>query len=487
MRLLRGVYLIARREYLAYVGAWGFWVSLITTPLLLAVMIFTPALLSRAEPTRQIAIIADDAGAGAAVRAAFEAQERERLRAALAAHAETVDPKSAPAALAAFDARADLDAARRAALAALELGGPPFQAPVARYRITPAPARDAEALAPYLTGAKEVEGAPLFAVLRVIGSGEATRLEYWSANLTDQAPAARARTALADRMRTQALAARGLSAPEVARIEGLAPAFVQYDPRTPAGREVTRRDSAPFFAAIALTFVLWGSVFGVSNMLLTSVLEEKSNKILDALLTSVTPLQILIGKLLGVACVSATLFLIWGVLGAGGLAQTAALAPSGQFADFAGALLMPSLAAAFALCFAAGYLMYGAMFLALGALCDSIQEAQTLVGPVFFVLTIPILLIGPAFENPNAPIVAAASWFPPATPFLLMLRAPAGLTPGEIAGPILALVITLALVLMFAARLFRAGVSHQLKAADVRQRLGSAGRKRPHPAPSHGA
>ncbi|MEQ1570379.1 MAG: ABC transporter permease, partial [Myxococcota bacterium] len=99
-------------------------------------------------------------------------------------------------------------------------------------------------------------------------------------------------------------------------LDALDPAMMQFDPRPSApGGEVTRRARAPYFAAIALALVLWTVVFSVANMLLSGVIEEKSNKILDTILTSDSPLQMLIGKLLGVAAVSLTLFFFWGVLG----------------------------------------------------------------------------------------------------------------------------------------------------------------------------
>jgi ABC-2 type transport system permease protein len=202
-------------------------------------------------------------------------------------------------------------------------------------------------------------------------------------------------------------------------------------------------------------------------MLLTSVLEEKSNKILDALMTSVSPLQILAGKLIGVACVSATLFSIWGVIGALGLSRVAMLENASFAAALAHAALNPALALTFIACFVAGYLLYGAAFLGLGALCDSLQEAQTLISPIFVLLVLPIMLIAPAFESPKSPLIVAASWFPPFTPFIMMMRAPAGLSFADAVGPVAVTLVALALVLVGAARMFRAGVSHQLKLADL--------------------
>jgi ABC-2 type transport system permease protein len=111
--------------------------------------------------------------------------------------------------------------------------------------------------------------------------------------------------------------------------------------------------------------------------------------------------------------------------------------------------------------------MYGAIFLALGSLCESIQEAQTLLGPVALVLAMPMMLITPALDNPNAPIIEAASWFPLFTPFLLLIRAPAGLSWIEIAGQGALMLLAVGIVLFLAARLFKAGVVNQLSMSTL--------------------
>lgn len=464
------ILLVARRDFLAYVGAWGFWLSLITAPLLLAALMFAPVLLARAEPPRVLAIVADAAGDVQPILDAFKARARDDARDEIQTYLNATAPGVADEAITAFDAGPDTENAIRAARAVVQARAPralnAFPTPSPRYRIaTPPPAPTVELMRPYLDGARQLpDGSALYGAIRV-RRGEAGDpwIEYWSVNLQHDEPANIARRALRLEMQREALAAQGLARLEADRLEAFSPRVVQFDPRAGPGEgRVTLRERAPFFAAIALAFVLWSVVFSVANMLLTGVIEEKSNKILDTLLTSVTPLEMLIGKLLGVAAVSATLFLVWGAFG-GGLMSLAATQMSDSFVgQIAAAFLEPRLIAAFAIGFIAGYLMYGAIFLGLGSLCESIQEAQTLLGPVALVLAMPMMLIGPAMDNPNAPIIEAASWVPLFTPFLLLIRAPAGLGWGEIAGMSAVMFATVALLLWLAARVFRAGVVNQL-------------------------
>ncbi|MGE0742542.1 MAG: ABC transporter permease [Hyphomonadaceae bacterium] len=470
------IFLVARRDYLAYVGAWGFWLSLITAPLIIAALMFTPLLLARAEPPRVLAVIAEQAQDASAVAAAFEEIARADARRDLLAYLEAAAPALTERALTAFDAAptraAGIEAVRVIVAREAPRALAAFPQPSPRYAIAPAPARDIQTMRPYLDGGRTLpDGRALFGALNVRREAGQPVIEYWSTNLSHEEPSNIAHRAMRLAMQREALAAQGLDPSEADRLADFDPRVVQFDPRPSAGTgEVTLRQRAPTFAALALSFILWSVVFSVANMLLSGVIEEKSNKILDTLLTSVTPLEMLIGKLLGVAAVSATLFLFWGALGGGLLSMAAAQLGNSIFGQVAAAFLEPRLIAAFAVGFIAGYLMYGAIFLALGSLCESVQEAQTLLGPVALVLAVPMMLVMPALDNPNAPIIEAASWVPLFTPFLLLMRAPAGLSWIEIAGQGAVMIAAVTIILLLAAQIFRAGVVNQLSLSSWRGR-----------------
>ena len=411
------ILLVARREYLAYVGAWGFWLSLITTPLLLAVMIGAPILLRQAEPERRIAVIAEPADV-AALERAFSDQSEGAVG--------------------------------------------------ARYRIVRTPETDPKALATALTGQGDDA---LFGALVVRRTASGVDLQYWSANLTDRAPLQKAKAAIGESMRRSVLASRGVAETDIAWIQKLAPKVSQFDPRAaPGAGEVSAKDRAPMVAALLAAFLLWTAVFSIANMLLSGVIEEKSSRVLDTLLTSASPVQILAGKLLGVASLSVTLFGVWGLAGAA-LAPLAASSASPSALEAFRSVANPQLLGLFAVCFLAGYLMFGALFLAIGSLCESMQEAQTLLGPVILVLIMPVLTFAPAFENPASPVVRIASWIPLFTPFLTPLRAAAGLDPVEAAGLVAVMGAAIVLILIGAGRVFQAGVSGAATAADIRKRF----------------
>lgn len=471
------ILLVARRDYFAYIGAWGFWLSLLTAPLIIAALLFGPILLARAEPPRVLTVIAERAGDADVVRAAFAVRALRDARAEISAYLSAAAPPSQAAALAAFDAegtdRAAAIAAARAVVAernANALAAFPTSSP--RYQLIDAPAAGIEALRPYLDGAQLLpDGRPLYGALFIRRDEDgAPIIEYWSTALSHDEPTNVAHAAMRLQMQREALTAQGLAPSEAERLQSFDPRIVQFDPRASGAESVTIRDRAPSYAALALAFILWSIVFSVANMLLNGVLEEKSNKILDTLLTSVSPMQILIGKLLGVAAVSATLFLFWGALGGTLLTIAAERASDNIFGQVAAAFLEPRLIAAFFVGFIAGYLMYGAIFLALGSLCESVQEAQTLLGPVALVLAIPMMLVTPALDNPNAPIIEAASWIPIFTPFLMLIRAPSGLGWAEIAGQGALMLVTVIVILFLASLVFKAGVVDQVSLSSWRRK-----------------
>lgn len=468
--------LIARRDYFAYVGAWGFWVSLLLAPLILVALTAGPLFLSRAEPPRLLVILADRPSDAALAAQAFADDERERFRSDVSGYLDSAAPTQKQAVLAAFDAAPTESAAAAAARDVIAARAPQavrsFPIPAPRYVVVTPPAPNMEQVRPYLDGQRTLpDGRALYGAINIRRTAGAPAIEYWSTNLSHQEPMSIVRETMRTEMRREALALHGVDAVESDRLDALEPQTQQFDPRpgAPQGR-ITLRQRAPFYAAILLSFILWSVVFSTANMLLNGVIEEKSNKILDTLLTSITPLQLLTGKLLGVAAVSLTLFAFWGTLGGIVLNTAATHMGDSVMGQIAAGFLDPRLLAAFLVAFVAGYLIYGAIFLAFGALCESIQEAQTALGVATLIMAMPMMLIAPALDNPNAPIIEAVSWVPLFTPFMLLIRAPANLNWLDIAGMGALMFAFAALVLVLASRVFHAGVVDQLSLAAWRRR-----------------
>lgn len=479
---MRASYLIARREYLSYVATWGFWLSILAVPVFAAIGGALPGLIQESQPTRYFTVV-DETGQGLdqVISDSLEARRREQVRDRLEAMVSTMRGEAAAQeALAVFDQDPDglryLDeAAAQAGLgeAGAALGGDRRD----RIMVDP-PARDIVALRPYLTGARTIDTPEgeraLFAALILRPSPTApVEIEYHSTNVTSDGVSDAVRGVLRTHFREAAFMERGLTPDELDAVMALNPVVIEIDarPGAQAGAEVTRADRAPFFVAIAIAFVLWLAVFSVANMLLTSLVEEKGGKIIELLLSTARFHEILIGKLAGVAGVSITLFAIWGAVGGGlallGGAVLVTMNPA--IAELLASLFDPGLLLAALFFFAAGYLMYGAIFLAMGSLCDTLQDAQTLMGPVIWMLLLPMFFLFFSIEATDSVLLRAASWFPLWTPFLMMARLPSDPPLWELAGASALMIFTTVLVVWGAAAVFRQGALRQADADSVRR------------------
>lgn len=488
---MRRMLLIARREYLAYLSSWGFWVSLALVPVMIGAFgIGFPMLMRQSEPAKLIAVIADAPQDRAAVEQALADDMRAATRSALRGHAAALGgPPAETAALAAFDARPGLEGLADALAAAAKACRPSmaaqcaqtdagFRRPDPQMILVPAPAADIEALRPYLSGASSIPGqspsrglhAAAF-VTRDPATG-ARKIDYWSASLTAREARDLIERAVSRVQREEAFERAGVAADRLSAIEAERPTVTSLDPLRAPGADATVgwRDRMPTLAAFALAFTLWSVVFGVANMLLTSVIEEKSSKVLDTLLTSVRYEELLAGKLLGVAGVSATLMGVWGAMLGIGIAASASLGAPGGVTAFLSVVARPDLLALFAGLFICGYLMFGAMFLALGSLCETLNEAQTLMTPIIFLLMGPLLFMPLALEDARSQVLAAASWVPFFAPFLLLVRAPSEPSLWALAGPAAVMVVTALLCLWGASAVFRAGALGLLRADSLFKR-----------------
>ena len=220
--------------------------------------------------------------------------------------------------------------------------------------------------------------------------------------------------------------------------------------------EVVKAKEANRFATFAVPvgciFLLYMMVMTAAPALLNTVLEEKMQKISEVLLSSVTPFQLLMGKLLGATMVSFTLSALY--LGSlGGLLWKLGLL----------SLVPPHLILWLLFFQLLSLLIFGSMFSAIGAACSEIRDAQSLMFPVMMMVMLPFFVFMPIMQSPGSAFARWFSLFPPATPMLMLLRI--SLPPGppwwEIAlGVGLTTIFTLACV-WAAAKIFRIGILAQ--------------------------
>ena len=163
---------------------------------------------------------------------------------------------------------------------------------------------------------------------------------------------------------------------------------------------------------MAFMLLLWISTFVSANYLLTSTIEEKSNKVVEVLLSAVSPMQLMTGKIVGQALVGAVLLVMYAGLGATIVAVLAV----------AGGIIGPLKLLLLGLYFIMAYFMIAAIMAGIGSAVNEMREAQSLIGPAMIVIMIPLFLWLPISDSPNGALATITSFIPPLTPFVMILR-----------------------------------------------------------------
>jgi ABC-type Na+ efflux pump permease subunit len=213
---------------------------------------------------------------------------------------------------------------------------------------------------------------------------------------------------------------------------------------------------AAFFVPFGLIMLMFMVIMVGATPLMQGVMEEKMQKIAEVLLGSVEPFQLMMGKLLGTVGVSLTLVAIY--LGGGYYALD----------HFGYSDLLPvDLLIWFLVFQVMAVLMFGSLFIAIGAACTDIKESQTMMMPVMLVVCIPLFVWFHVIQEPNSTFSLWISLFPFATPMLMVARqaVPPGIPVWQ---PLLGVGIVLAATVFCvyaAGRIFRVGILMQGKGA----------------------
>jgi ABC-2 type transport system permease protein len=408
---------IAVREYLENVRTKAFLIAVLLTPGVMGLSWLIPALTAKAPPDQRRLAIADlsvDLGEGLAKRLADRRVPGEKE--ARLYQVETVDLGSDPA-------------AREKRLAELR------------------PDLD-----------RRVKDGALFAYVVVRPSAFETRdgppTEYRTGNLFDFKVQEHVRADLRDLVHERVIASSGISKEAAALLTRTLP-FSTESVKAEGKAGTVAVTLMPF----VFTLLLFVTIVSVSQMLITSTLEEKSTRVVEVLLSSVSPFQLMAGKILGTCAVGLTLMTIWAGAGLTGLALNGIhLFEPGQ--------LMLCLAY-----YLLGFLLIASLMVAVGSACNTLKEAQNLLSPVMVVLTLPLLFWLAVSRNPQGTLATVLSMIPLFTPFLMMMRVASTPPPPplEIAASLVILGLSAWLAMRLAARVFRVGVLMYGKPPSLRE------------------
>ncbi|WP_066723729.1 ABC transporter permease [Sphingomonas pituitosa] len=476
--MLQHIMLVAAREFRQIAMTRSFWFTLLILP---AAFGFGPVFsrfLDKSD-TETVMLVDQSGGTvGAALRQRIQLDEQRAALDALARYVRRHDlQKAAPDALwaqperwysdadvARFTAEGGVEGARRAIARVSREDAEGFKAPEAGYRVVEPPAsvvRAApgaidKALEPLLHPGEKSQARPIdYVVLipRDFGASPAVRL--WANGVPRGAFVAKLQTVLTQELRTRYLTANGLPPQAAVAASAIGPAIQVTTPPEGSGRErVFIRSILP----LACAYILMMSLVLSGSWMLQGTVEERSNKLLETVLACVSPNELMYGKLVGTVGVGLSMIVTWAACGA-----FAAYATHGAIAE----LIRPALApvssigsvAAILYFFTAGYVMVSMLFLVIGAMSDSMRDAQGYLTPVILVIMMPFtLLVQAVLRGAGGVGVEVLTWIPLYTPFTVLARLGSGIPTWEVLGSGVTLAAFIVLEVWLLGRVFRASL-----------------------------
>lgn len=448
--------LVARREFLENVRTKGFWLSILLFPILIITTAVLPSFLARrATPTRSF-VVADASGRyEPLIAAAISAENLRRQERSPTAPGSRL---TRPGGTETREKNSTVTTRSRFRLLPLPADIQP-DAEISEIEARLRPMLNAE-------GTNAIFAAVI--IPRNFGAGTTNAVRYWCANQADSSLRDLIERTLRAELRRQEYTRQGLDPTVIARTEAMQVPIADLNPTKAAGTErVNLADQITQWAPSLFVYLLWVAIFAVSQMLLNSVIEEKSNRLIEVILSSVTPTQFMMGKLLGIAAVGmvmlgswlSSLFLVALWQSSAAASQAAAGSgvselPQALVGIFQGTWLLP----AFIFYFICGYVLYAAVFLTIGSLCNTIKEAQNLMGPMMIVLMVPLFLMPFIPRDPNGPLASVLSWVPLYTPFVMMNRVSAHPPLWQVVGTTVVLLGFIVILLGACGRIFRLAI-----------------------------
>lgn len=475
---MRRILLVTAREYRRMVTLPAFWIVALIGPLLVIVAPLAHTFFGRLKTAGYVLV--DQSGRyGAQINRRVELDYQRQVLVQLLAYAEewrtagTAPPNvqtslqagatSSDSLVEAFVSSGGATAALRTLKPRLSPEAPPFQPPPRALVELPLPqdidtasaARFGAAIGPHFQ--QSISASAGSAVLAVavyipadVDSGGQVRV--WTSGAAGAALVQDVKLELTSSQRLKALQAAGLDPLSAARIETLeAPVSIAAPETHVSGTPAL----AHSFLPLALAYLLLVSMMITGSMMLQGLVEERANKLVEAVLACVSPRELMLGKLVGISAIGLSIVAIW-VLATVVIVQANPSSPLGFLIPALASLWQtPGIAAAMLFYFLAGFLTIGMIFLAVALVPDSMQEAQAYLMPLTLLIAVPsVSLASVIARDPNGLLPRIFSWIPIYTPVVMLARIQGGVSSRELFATAAVLVLFGVLELRVLAHLF---------------------------------
>jgi ABC-2 type transport system permease protein len=222
-----------------------------------------------------------------------------------------------------------------------------------------------------------------------------------------------------------------------------------------------------------VAFLLYMSIILYGQNILRGVLEEKTTRVAEVIVSSVSPDVLLAGKVIGVGAVGLTQQVVWvtsGILLWEQRTRILAMMGAPGMPNISFPTIDPIVLVALVLFFVLGYTLYAALFAAVGAMVGSQEEAQQASQPVMMLLVFSIIFVQPVMTNPTGTLAQVMSWVPFSAPIIMPMRMTATPVPAlEIVGSLLGVAAGCLAAIWLSARIYRVGLLMYGKRPNLRE------------------
>ncbi|KPK74168.1 MAG: hypothetical protein AMJ79_14655 [Phycisphaerae bacterium SM23_30] len=242
--------------------------------------------------------------------------------------------------------------------------------------------------------------------------------------------------------------------------------YIPYERLDPASAEGERVEEGQIIASLMVPFLflfmMFFGIFAMGQQILTSVVEEKSSRIIEMLLSALTPFELMAGKICGLTAVGLTVITIWAGAVYGVVLRLGINIPVGWE-------ILPY----FAIYYVLGFMLLTSILAAIGSTCNTTKEAQSMLMPVTIIFVLPMMCWFILAQYPDGVLATTFSFIPPITPMVMMLRIAASpeLSIWQIIATIVLLAGSVPAVMWMAARIFRIGILMYGKRPGVKEIL----------------
>lgn len=417
---MRNVFLIARREYLERVRSKSFLIMTMLIPVLMAALTIGPGLLAMKlmkQGAKHFVVVVSRQAVGDAIKSRLtETQERETRKAEEAKEKSMERGPATPPSQVAVDVDTNTSAEEKAALT------------------------------------EKVRNKQLDGVIWATDDAlAASKLPYITLDVSSFIQTNILQEGVSEALHRESLQAKGLKPAEIDSIFKR----VELDPQNAkAGGPGAANPQVTFIASFVMVMILYMSLLLYGINVMRSVLEEKTTRIMEVMLSVAQAKEMMAGKILGVGSVGLTQFVIW--IGTASIINGATMF---AMRDQLKAVLTPTLLISFGVFFLLGYTLYSTMYAAVGAMTNSEQEAQQASFLVIMPIIAAIAVAFPALQSPNSAVAVWGSMIPFTSPIVMFIRI--AVQPPhwwEIALSIAINIATIYGLVLLCARIYRVGV-----------------------------